>query len=313
MINIMEQKQYKSIVRMGHRETVGMFQEGDDIIITEKIDGANASFRKDGDVIRCYSRNNEITEENKGKMIKGFYDWVQNNISINDLEDNEIYFGEWSVYHKVKYSEENTKQFFLFDIYYTDTEEYAHYSLVDAMAEVLMVKSAPRFYVGEFISYEHLEGFVGRTDLGGTFCGQEKGEGIVIKNYSRRDKEGKQPYAKMVCDEFREMVKQKPPRDPNRPRTIEEEFVITFLTKARVEKHIHKMVDEGLLHEIWGIEDIGTILKTIGTPIKEDLIKEESDSLPKEYDEKNLSKSVGKKLPLFVKEIIAERENLIHT
>jgi hypothetical protein len=32
--------------RLGHKTTLGVLNEGDHIVIQEKIDGANASFRK---------------------------------------------------------------------------------------------------------------------------------------------------------------------------------------------------------------------------------------------------------------------------
>lgn len=53
-------KKYTDVIRYGKASTNGVIQEGDYISITEKIDGANASFTYDIDNeigISCYSRN----------------------------------------------------------------------------------------------------------------------------------------------------------------------------------------------------------------------------------------------------------------
>lgn len=295
----MEQKKYQSIVRLGHRTTVGVLNEGDFIIVQEKLDGANASFRKDGDKIRVYSRNKELSEENN---LGGFYQWVQENIDINTLVDDGVYFGEWLNPHKIKYPNYE-KQFFLYDVYDTETDRYIEFNLVRAQAKKLNVNLIPVFYAGEYKSFEHLESFVGKTLVGGQFRDKEMGEGIVVKNVDYIDRYGRQVFVKLVSDEFREVQKQKPPKDP-RKVSAEQVFVRTTVTEARVDKFLHKFVDEGILDENWGIEDMGVILRNMGNAIFDDIIKEESDMLPREYEERLIRQSIGKTLPQIVKKII---------
>lgn len=295
----MEQKKYQSIVRLGHRTTVGVLNEGDFIVVQEKLDGANASFRKDGDVIRVYSRNLELNEENN---LGGFYQWVQESIDINTLVDTGVYFGEWMNPHKIKYPNYQ-EQFFLYDVYDTETERYIEFNLVRAQAKKLNVNLIPVFYMGEYKSFEHLESFVGKTLVGGQFKDREMGEGIVVKNVDYIDRYGRQVFVKLVSDEFREVQKQKPPKDPSKV-SEEQIFVNTTVTEARVDKFLHKFVDEGILDENWGIEDMGTILRNLGGAIFDDIIKEESDMLPKEYEEKLVKRAIGKTLPQIVKKII---------
>src|SRR5690349_17818215 len=110
----MEQKKYTDIIRLGHKNTLGVLNEGDNIIVQEKIDGANASLRRDGDVIRAYSRNKELSEDNN---LGGFYQFAQS-LDVEELKHDLIYFGEWTNPHKVKYPE-NTKKFYLYDTYDT--------------------------------------------------------------------------------------------------------------------------------------------------------------------------------------------------
>lgn len=110
-----EIKKYTDIVRYGKSSTQGVIQEGDIISITEKIDGANASFCIDNESslgVSCYSRNNLLTEENR---LRGYYDWILNNIAPikHKLNPNYRYYGEWCVKHKIIYKEENYYKFYL--------------------------------------------------------------------------------------------------------------------------------------------------------------------------------------------------------
>ena len=151
----------------------------------------------------------------------------------------------------------------------------------------------------DFISFEHLQSFVGNTALSG-----EKGEGVVVKNVKYVDRYGKQLFVKLVSQDFAEIQKQRLPKDPNKPLTIEQEFVNTYLTIARIEKMLHKLVDENIIDENYSIEDMGVILKSLGGRIYKDLMKEESDYLPENYEQQNLRKAIGSKLPKIVKELI---------
>lgn len=64
-----EMKKYLDIVRLGHKATVGVLNEGDQIVIQEKLDGANASFKREGDTIVAFSRNTQLSPENN---LRGF-------------------------------------------------------------------------------------------------------------------------------------------------------------------------------------------------------------------------------------------------
>lgn len=76
-------KKYIDIQVVRERETVldditlpvntGAFQVGDIISITEKMDGANASIRYDEkeDVLRAFSRNNELSKDQNLMRILG--------------------------------------------------------------------------------------------------------------------------------------------------------------------------------------------------------------------------------------------------
>lgn len=300
----MTQKKYMDVVRLGHKTTIGVLNDGDQIIIQEKIDGANASFLYDeeSDTIRAFSRNTELNDEN---TLGGFYQWTQQ-LPKDSLMIGVIYFGEWLNPHKVKYSKYE-KQFFLFDIYNTYAGEYVDFSMVKDEAERLNLNLVPVFYEGEYQGYEHLETFVGKTMLGGKLGEVETGEGIVVKNTQFKDRFGHQLFVKLVTDAFREVQKQKAPKDPNQLKSHEMLFVEQYVTQGRVDKFLYKLVDEGVLDPQFGIEDMGIILKNLNVRIYEDLLKEESDYLPAEYDEKEMRKSIGKLVPTFVKRTLSSK------
>jgi len=67
----------------------------------------------------------------------------------------------------------------------------------------------------------------------------EMAEGIVIKNYD------KQLFAKIRTDEFKEKAKQTFGISKKYANTDEEKFIATYCTNPRIEKTIHKLIDEG--------------------------------------------------------------------
>lgn len=292
-----EIKKYTDIVRLGHKMTVGVLNPGDHITITEKIDGTNSSFVPIELGVDCFSRNIQVTPDN---TLRGYYGWIQENIvSIKEkLNPKYRYFGEWLIPHKIVYKPEYYNNFYLFNVYDEDLREYLSDDIMRSEAARLEIKTVPLIYEGEYISFEHLMSFVGQSDMAVTF-----GEGIVVKNVSYKDRYGHQVFVKLVHEDFAEIQKQKKPKDPS-VITQEQVFVNTYLVEARVDKMLHKLVDEGILDENFGIEDMGTILKNLNVRIYADLLKEESDYLPAEYEDKLLRKAIGVKLPKIVKQIL---------
>ena len=318
-----EQKKFTDVTRLGHKTTVGVLNEGDQIVIQEKIDGANASFRRVGNELVGFSRNHQLHE---GNTLGGFYQFVQDlDISIGE---GLIFFGEWTNPHKVKYPE-HQKKFFLFDIYDIEQGKYLPFDIVEKTGTELGLNIVPVFYRGEYQSFEHLQSFVGKTALGGKLGDIETGEGIVVKNVNYVDRFGNQKYVKLVTDSFREVQKQKPPKDPKIASTAEQVFVNATVTEARIEKFLHKFVDEGIIDEIYGIEDMGVILKNMNPRIKEDILKEEGDNFVEiisegnatfdaegftaeyegqEIDEKQLQKAISRKVAITVKKLLAQKQ-----
>ena len=104
----MEQKQYLNISRL-RDDDLPDFHVGDHIIVEEKIDGANFSFRYDAekDQICSFSRRVELHAKN---TLFGAWEWSQklDKKKIAEvLGNNLIMFAEWLAPHTVKYPDEN--------------------------------------------------------------------------------------------------------------------------------------------------------------------------------------------------------------
>lgn len=282
-------KKYMDVVRHGKSGTYLTIEGSPYIIVQEKLDGANASFKREGDQILCFSRNTQLDESN---TLRGFSVWVHKTFKPEDLVEGSIYFGEWLVRHKLDYGE-NENKFYLFDIYDTETERYISFDLVKHQAEKLGISTVPVFYEGQFQSLEHIQSFVGKSMLG------EIGEGVVVKNVAYENKYGNQQFTKIVSDQFAEVAKvKKQTVKTDDPLT---EFINSTVNKARVSKIIHKLVDENILNEDYSIKDMGVILKNTGSKVFDDVVKEELDELLKV-----LRGKVGKKLPSIVKEVLVD-------
>lgn len=275
----MKQKHYMDIERLKPNYADG-FNVGDKIVIQEKIDGANASIRydKETNTIKAFSRRKELDGINN---LRGFYEWSQR-LDIDKIKSvlgsNLLLFGEWLIQHSVVYPKERYNNFYCYDIYDIDTHNYLPQDIVKQKVAELGLIYVPVFYEGEFISWDHVQSFVGRTDLGG-----EYGEGVVCKNISRlNDPNNHKPfYVKIVGEKFCETKGHQKNKvidnDKLAEREKQREIAESIITKARVEKLIHKMVDEGILREDWDNHDMGIIAKNLGRAVYNDCIKEEPE------------------------------------
>lgn len=287
-------KKYQDIVRHGKNGTHHTILGDAKIVIQEKLDGANASFKVDNGKVLAFSRNTQLDESNN---LRGFYEWTQT-LDPDELLDGVIYFGEWLVKHKLDYGE-NMKQFYLFDIFNTHTEEYVSFSMVEDESKRLDLNLVPVFYIGDTLPFEEIEKYAGQSKLGNV------GEGIVVKNYDFKNKFNSQVFTKIVTKDFQEKNGNNKPKEAKGIKDSLDQYLDTYMTKPRVEKIIHKMVDEQILNEDYAIEDMGVILKNAGSRVFDDLVKEELDSLLKQ-----LKAKVGKRLPLVVKEILADQNRM---
>lgn len=283
-------KKYHSVARHGKRGTDAVVEGSPYVVLTEKLDGANSSVATVDGKLKCYSRNTELDESN---TLRGFYNWAHEHFEDKALEERYILYGEWLAKHRIDYGN-NANQFYLFDVWDKEEEVYVDFEVVEKIAVQHGLSLVPVFYKGEFKSIEHVKSFVGDSFLG------KVGEGVVLKAYDYRDRFGNQVFTKFVSDEFAEKMKTKnhSVKDRLDPLT---EFIQSTLTKARVSKMMHKLVDEGKIREDYAIEDMGDILRGLGSTVYEDVMKEESDELFK-----IVKRQIGRNVPNVVKQVLKD-------
>lgn len=287
-------KKYDSVIRLG--KTATDFHEiGDTVIVQEKLDGANASFEKDGNHIKAYSRNRELDSEN---TLNGFYSYVLQNVDIDLLNEDYIYYGEWLTRHKIDYKE-NLNTFFLFDVFDKTSGRYLNWLKVEKIAAKINLKTVPVFYYGEFKSFKDIYEYVGKSLL------SEEGEGIVLKNESRNDIRGNQTYVKIVSKSFLE--KQKVKTSPKHVEDLNSETLALFqyLTPARIEKQIFKKNEEEGIP--YAFENFPLFMKGMGQSLLEDILKEESDEIDSGYSVDAFFKKVGHVSPPILRQIIKDK------
>lgn len=274
-------KKYKDIERLKDKYAPA-FKAGEHITITEKIDGANASIvvNEDGTLTAC-SRRNELNQNN---TLQGFYDFVQTldaSIVSAALTSRYILFGEWLVKHTIRYPEDKMKQFYVFDVYDTETEQYMPWDFTKQIAEFIGLKTVPLFYDGPFISWEYIYSFVGKTEMGG----EPTGEGIVIKSQDRLDNKfsGTPEYVKIVAKEFSEVHQSKPQKeiDPAKiaAKKADETLAATIVTARRITKGLEKLIEDGIIPEDWDEKSLGVIAKHLPRAIYNDCVKEEPETV----------------------------------
>lgn len=277
----MEQKKFMDIERLKDKYEEG-FRKGDYVVVQEKIDGANFSIRynEEEDAIASFSRKNFLNYENN---LRGAWNWAQKldkELVKEVLGTNLVLFGEWLVSHTIVYPTDRYQNAYFYDVYDVEAKQYLKQDKVKDIVNRLGLIYVPVFYEGEFISWEHLQQFVGRTDLGG-----ENGEGIVVKNMTRiNDPNTRLPfYTKIVADKFSEKKSVGKPRKNNAERDEEharlQALVESIVTEARVTKLVHKMVDEGIIPEDWDEHNMSTIAKNIGKEVYYDCVKEEPETV----------------------------------
>lgn len=272
-------KKYLDIERMKDKYA-GIFTPGEHVVYQEKIDGANASIGFEDGELSCFSRKQKLSPEN---TLRGFYTLVQT-FDVEKyrevLGDRYIIFGEWLVSHTIKYPATRLSKFYVFDVWDTEVEQYVPWSVTKDFAAKLGLTTVPLFYDGPFVSWEHVQSFVGKTEMDA----EPTGEGVVIKSQDRLDNKSSNtpPYVKIVAAKFSEVHQSKPHEvDPEKlaAKQAAEALAATIVTERRVQKLLEKAVDEGRLRADWDEKDLGTIAKFLCKDVYADCVKEEPETV----------------------------------
>jgi hypothetical protein len=221
-------REYDKVRRLGAIETEGIL-EGKNLYVFEKLDGAQTNIQKteDGQLI-LGSRTRIIPAGDK--QFSGFVEWANSHALLRSVPPGIILYGEYLTHHSTSYSPEYYNRFYLYDAW--GQEGYRSHEEVVELASKLCLACLSPFYIGPYISEEHLLSFVGRSDFGA----QPGGEGIVIKRYDGwRNRFGRTQWAKIVADRCAE-DKSSAAGTQRAKKSHEAKIAERFTTPARIRK-----------------------------------------------------------------------------
>ena len=229
--------------------------------IFPKIDGTNASVWAEpvGDFalagvgvteVCCASRKRVLPKSMVGDNA-GFCAWVHGDdvraIALRAFVmqfPGLIVYGEWLVPHTLKtYREDAWRRFYVFDVFSRITGKYLPYGEYAPGLITMGIDVIPPLAIIENPSENQLAEL---RDAKNTYLIQDDcgmGEGIVLKNYKWANKHGRQPWSKVVRNEFKEdngrMFGMKPTQGA---KQTEQEIVTAFCTPEFIRKEFAKVV-----------------------------------------------------------------------
>lgn len=273
---------YQHLERFGTTEVLNI--ELGKIHIFPKIDGTNASVWHDGTEIRFGSRNRELSIE---KDNGGFMTWGVEQMNFQEFfyeNPNLRLYGEWLIPHSLKtYRQDAWRKFYVFDV----VDEYGNYIPFDEYESLMKrfnIDYIPPISIVENCTCDKLIEYMN----GNNFLiedGKGCGEGLVIKNYSFKNRYGRTTWAKIVTSEFREKhTKEMGANYVNMKPPVEQSIVDKYVTSALVDKVYAKIeADTGFTSR-----NIPQLLNTVFY----DLVREESWNFVKENKNPNINFSI---------------------
>lgn len=240
-----EFKKYQHLERFGTTEVLNI--EVGTVHIFPKIDGTNASLWHDGLELCAGSRTRKLSLEADNA---GFYKWAKEQMQFEEFffkYPNLRLYGEWLVPHSLKtYRQDAWKKFYVFDVMVFIDGEWIHlsYETYEPLLKEFNIEYIPPISIVSNCTYDRfIEHMNGNNYL--IEDGKGTGEGIVIKNYSYKNRYGRTTWAKMVTSEFREKhIKEMGANYVNMKPPVEEDIVNTFVTQGLVDKVYAKIENE---------------------------------------------------------------------
>ena len=295
----MKWKKYIKIRALGTDETEGIF-EGT-CVVQEKVDGANFSFYVENNKLLVASRNMVMVDKKNSGNWKAMLPVTEAyNQHKDKFNPNYLYVGESTQRHTISYTD--IPNFIGYDIWNEETESFLDWK--DTKKEFASI-GLPFIHVhfereGSEITIEEL-----RECIKNSAYKDGPAEGVVIKNYNELDGHDRQMFAKIVTDEFKESNRKafggidQPKKENNSTILIAE----TYGTNARIEKIIHKLVDEGNKLDM-------SLIPVLFNAVSEDIFEENAVEIYHTFDKidfKHLRGIVAKKCVPVLKRVLLEK------
>lgn len=274
---------YKDIERINHEDNKDMFLYPTDIVyIEEKVDGCNMSFWWDNQCNKLiFASRNQTLEDNGAGQFQNSVDFIKTRIEDGTILSKDlIYYIEGTKTHTITYDREKIPWAIGIDIrakrcmklgLEDDPGLYLEY---DAKVKEFERINVPCVQLVKKARLCDIDANTIESLVPDSVYYNGKAEGIVIKNYSRLNVFGKQMFAKVVREEFKEINKATF-GSLKHSRTDTLKIVDTYCTDARILKRIHTLITEGNLP----LER--QLMKYLPVAVIEDIFKEELRSILK--------------------------------
>lgn len=278
------------------------------ITITEKLDGANSCIQviKDHDnfAYQISSHNQVLTDPNQNDL-RGWYAFAENKVLpkikeflANKSTANFYFYGEWLVQHTVKYTQDMYNHWYLLsildaekDYIYTPDERFA-------VANEYGFRTPDVFYQAKnpAITLDEIKAYVGKSK---NTLEEDHGEGIVIECNGVK--------AKIRSKEFEE-VRALPKFNKEHKLSASETFIEETMTYARFLKQVNKFKDENKLPDLI-FNNFSKLCKLLSNALYQDILEEESNNLPMEFDEKMAHRALSRQVVNYLKKLLQSNED----
>ena len=293
---------YPKIYTIGHEYNKDIFSNPEDeIIIEEKMDGANTRLLIHKGELYFGSRNKEIDESSKdAKNFIRSINFIKRTLKDKDLSfvESHILFLETMVRHTMDYDWDSIPVCLGFDIMDLKNNKFLNYKDKIEIFNKLGLPIVPLIKIVKareikeindklvpYTKYPHSDG----KDI--------QAEGIVFKNYK------KGIFAKYVRDAFKEKNAETFGGTPKLGIGDDSKFVLKYCTNARIDKMIFKMIDEGSVLEM-------QLMKFLPHRIFEDIFIENLQDILKSRQTLNfgnIRKLITKRCLSVLKQMIVNR------
>lgn len=295
---------FPKVYNLGHPAITDLFDGPTEV--TEKVDGSQFSFMKDGEgTVHFRSKSSIIYADSAPALFKPAVETV---LSIqDDLVVGWFYRGE--AFQKPKhnalaYDRVPDGHIALFGVE-TANQCYLTYSNMADEATRLGLEAVPLLgyaWVPKPWSMEDLDRWLEQD----SFLGGQKVEGVVIKNYTRFGKDGKALMGKYVSEKFKEVHRKNWRADNPNHADILQVIGATLRTEARWEKALIHLRERGELTD--SPKDIGPLMKAVSQDVHDEEIDYIKEKLFQWAWKKRLSRHVTAGLPDWYKRRLAEQQ-----
>ena len=214
------------------------------------------------------------------------------------LNPDYIYYGEWCRKHTINYDWATMPKFIGFDIRNTITGNFLPYA---AMAEEFGRLGLPVVPLiarikAEELDPTRLENFIGKSAYYDGLM-----EGIVIKNYFRKNVYGRQLFAKVVRQEFKEANIAAFGGGIKDVKDDTTKFIQAFYTEARIRKAVLRLTMD--YNDVAALPMSRKLMEHLPKNVIEDIMKEEAWVIVKEFETINFDR-VRKVAPKFCLQVL---------